>query len=165
MYRPLSLCILLLSAILARGQCTESEVRRLVMSFERALTERSLVKVGSLVSPDIVVFENGHRNNGWEDFRDNHLKPEFEEPALQIKSEIVKVETTENMAWAYSRGAFSVKTARGENRSYELWSVYIFAGKESRCKIAVLDWSIRAVDEPKARVREGTAAPKTSSKQ
>ena len=29
-----------------------------------------------LVSPDVVVLENGRRNDGWADFRDNHLIPE-----------------------------------------------------------------------------------------
>ena len=29
--------------------------------------------IQALVSADVVVLENGHRNDGWTDFRDNHL--------------------------------------------------------------------------------------------
>src|SRR5215510_9401522 len=130
MHRILFALIVLVPLTMARGQCGESEVRNVVISFERALSQRSLSQVGQLVSPDIVVFENGHRNDGWVDFRDHHLKPEFEEPAPQIKSEIVKIATSGEMAWAYSRGTFTSKASDAEH-SYELWSVYVLSKQDS----------------------------------
>lgn len=143
MFRVFASVVILLPSVLLLGQCTEPEVRAKVMSFEHALAERNLPKIGALVSPEIVVFENGHRNNGWDDFRDHHLKPEFEEAAPQITSEIIKIEAYDSMAWAYSRGSFATKTASGGERPYELWSVYVLSKHDSECRIAMLDWSMR----------------------
>ena len=50
-----------------------------------------------------MVLENGHRNDGWADFRDNHLIPEFKEPAVPSKWEFVKVVTSSEMAWGYTK--------------------------------------------------------------
>jgi hypothetical protein len=61
----------------------ETEVREVVTRFEAALQKHDLQAVEALVSPDIVVFENGHRNDGWQDFREPHLLPEFKSSRVQ----------------------------------------------------------------------------------
>ena len=42
-----------------------AQVTAVVNRFERALQERNPAAVEALVSEDLVVFENGHRNDGW----------------------------------------------------------------------------------------------------
>jgi ketosteroid isomerase-like protein len=50
---------------------------------------------------DVTVFENGHANYGWEDYRDNHLKPEIEE-MKNVRYELsdIKTRVDGKTAWA-----------------------------------------------------------------
>ena len=52
----------------------EIQLRKLIndSDFFFAL-EQNPAKIGTFVSSQIVVFENGYRNNGWQEFRDYHL--------------------------------------------------------------------------------------------
>jgi hypothetical protein len=50
----------------------ETAAKDVVTRFERALQDHDVPAVAVLVADDVVVFENGHRNDGWQDFRDNH---------------------------------------------------------------------------------------------
>ncbi len=49
----------------------EDPARDVVTRFEHALQEHDVVAIAALVADDVVVFENGHRNDGWQDFHDN----------------------------------------------------------------------------------------------
>ena len=77
MLKNLSVAAVLVSppmAAMAQGvdSSTTIEVRRVIQGFEQAVAARDITKVEQVVAPDIVVFENGGRNDGWADFRDNH---------------------------------------------------------------------------------------------
>ncbi len=69
----------------------KQSITNVVKAFEEGLQHRDLKQIEKTVSPEIVVFENGHRNHGWQDFRDNHLLPEMKEPAPAMKTELKKV--------------------------------------------------------------------------
>src|SRR6266568_4444249 len=89
------IAVLLVANVMLLAQNTrnpEEEVRSVISRFE-----------GALQTHDIVVFENGHRNDGWQDFRDYHLLPEFKASSTQYKTEVVRVETTPSLAWGYSK--------------------------------------------------------------
>jgi ketosteroid isomerase-like protein len=58
------LCCFGLTAF-AQTDSDEAPVRKLISEFESALARKDIAKIGSFVSPQIVVFENGYRNNGW----------------------------------------------------------------------------------------------------
>ncbi len=73
----LFLCCCTSPTAFAQTDSDDIQVRKLINEFESALARKDIAAVGSLVSPQIVVFENGYRNDGWQDFRDNHLIPEF----------------------------------------------------------------------------------------
>ena len=60
----------------------ETEVKGVIQQFQQALERHDVAAIEALVSPDVVVLENGRRNDGWADFRDNHLIPEFKEPTV-----------------------------------------------------------------------------------
>ena len=73
MKRSLGLTVLLCSicfTAFAQTDSDETQVRKLINEFESALAQKDIAKIESFVSPQIVVFENGYRNDGWRDFRD-----------------------------------------------------------------------------------------------
>ena len=58
----------------------------------------------------VTVFESGHANYGWEDYRDNHLKPEIEE-MKNVRYRLTDVEThvERKTAWATFKYTISAK--------------------------------------------------------
>lgn len=127
-----------------RGRDSEGEVRSVISQFEAALQRHDLQGIEAVVSPDIVVFENGRRNEGWQDFRDHHLLPEFRISSTPYNTDIVRIEVTPSLAWGYSR----------MNRAYppkrdnipDVWTMYILRRETARWRIAMLDWSVRRVE-------------------
>jgi ketosteroid isomerase-like protein len=122
----------------------DETIRTLVTRFEEGLNKRDLSKIEPLVAEDLVVLENGHRNDGWADFRDNHLVPEMKEPALPSKTELLKLRVTPHMAWAYTRTEIALPMKNSKKRTALLWSVYVFEKRGEEWKLVLLDWSIRS---------------------
>jgi ketosteroid isomerase-like protein len=120
----------------------EQEIRDIVQSFEQALKERDLARIENLVAEDMVALENGYRNDGWKDFRDNHLIPEMKEPAAPSRAKIVKVVATPQMGWAYSRTDLTLTRKSGGKVEALLWSVYVLEKRGGQWKIVLLDWSL-----------------------
>lgn len=118
-------------------------VRAVVKQFEDGLNQRDLKKIEAIVAADMVAFENGQRNDTWADFRDNHLAPEMKEPATPSKTELVRLETTEHMAWAYTKSDLTITRKNGDTVNAVLWTIYVLEKREKGWKIVVLDWSIK----------------------
>ena len=138
------LALVVFSGILAADdRSDEAEVKRVVQQFEEGLNKRDLSKIEPLVEPDLVALENGHRNDGWADFRDNHLVPEMKEPAPPSKSELVKVKATPQMGWAYTKTEMTLTRKTGDKANALLWSVYVLEKREGHWRIVLLDWSLR----------------------
>jgi ketosteroid isomerase-like protein len=121
----------------------DAGVKGVIQQFQQALERRDVAAIEALVSPDVVVLENGHRNQGWADFRDNHLIPEFKEPAAPSKWEFVKVVTSHEMAWGYTKQVIDVTGKDGKHTGYQVWSLYVLQKIGPAWKVALLDWSIR----------------------
>ena len=136
----LLLCVVSVSAN-AQTDKVVGEVRSAVAAFEAALEAKDLAKIEKLVSTGIVVFENGYRNDGWQDFRDHHLIPEFKHSTGAFTSSIIKIDVSGDMAWAYSR----MDRAHVPNNPEQpdVWSVYVLRRESGAWKIAVLNWSVR----------------------
>lgn len=109
------LSVVVLSTPLLAADHADTEVKNVVQRFHEALDRHDVAAIGDLVSPEVVVFENGHRNDGWADFRDNHLIPEFKEPAAPSKWEFVKVVTSSEMAWAYTKQTIDMTAKDGQH--------------------------------------------------
>jgi ketosteroid isomerase-like protein len=139
----LLLSLLVFSTTSHAADPADTEVMNVVQRFHEALDRHDVVAIGGLVSPDVVVLENGHRNDGWVDFRDNHLIPEFKEPASPSKWEFVKVVTSAEMAWGYTKQTIEVTGKDGKHAGYLIWSTYILQKTGSSWKVALLDWSVR----------------------
>src|SRR4051812_44592015 len=99
----------------------ERDVRTTLSTFEQGLQERKLPLIEKVVAEDIVVLENGERNDGWADFRDNHLVPEMQEPAPAAKPELMRLTVKGDMAWAYSKTTFQ-SVRRGVKKEVVVWS-------------------------------------------
>ena len=140
--RPTFAVLLLLATVSAQTTPPDPAPRDAIATFERGLHERKLALIESVVAEDLVVFENGERNDGWKDFRDNHLVPEMQEPApAGATTELVRIKATADMAWAYSKTTFE-STRRGQKRAVTLWSAYVLERRGGQWKIVLLDWSI-----------------------
>lgn len=148
-------CVLVVgaAAFAQRASETTSEkaVRQVIEQFEVGLQERDLKKIEAVVADDLVAFENGHRNDGWADFRDHHLVPEMKEPAPPMTRKTVRISATERMGWGYSEATFSGKRANGDTVQYQLWSIYAVERRGKEWKIVMLDWSLRAQRTPAAQ--------------
>jgi ketosteroid isomerase-like protein len=121
---------------------SEETVRTIVLEFEKGLNERDLRRIEAVVAEDLVVLENGHRNEGWADFRDHHLIPEMKEPAPPSKSEFITIKTSDRLAWAYTRTDMKLTRKAGEQIEARLWSVYVLEKRNRDWKIVLLDWSL-----------------------
>ncbi len=125
----------------AQTEADQRDVRSVISEFENALQTRSVDKIESLVSVDMAVFENGYRNDGWLDFRDRHLIPQFKASPTQYRSEIVKIDVSSSMAWGYSRMSRAI-IHDGDKRP-DLWAIYVLKKEADKWKIVELSWSVR----------------------
>lgn len=96
----LIVALALLCAPVFAADDNEKEARRIITEFQQGLAAHDVTKIEPLVAADMVAFENGHRNHSWQDFRDNHLLPEFKGPVRPMEWEFIKVVATQEMAWA-----------------------------------------------------------------
>jgi ketosteroid isomerase-like protein len=135
--------LMLCTAAVAQNQDPKAEVRRVVVQFEAGLKQRDLARIEAVVAPDMVAFENGHRNDTWADFRDHHLVPEMKEPAPPSRTEFVRVSANPEMGWAYTRTDMTLTRKSGEKVGGILWSVYVLEKRGGEWRIVVLDWSMR----------------------
>ncbi len=129
---------------------SEAEARSVITEFHKSLTSRDLGAIEKLVAPEIVVLENGNRNDGWADFRDNHLKPEFKETAAPSSWELVKLVVTPKMAWGYTKQVVTVTREGGQEVELLVWAVYVLETREGQWKITLLDWSVKVPRQSKS---------------
>ena len=136
------LLVAIATTVFAAGP-DEAGVKSVIQQFQQSLERRDVAAIEALVSPDVVVLENGHRNEGWVDFRDNHLIPEFKEPAAPSKWEFVKVVSSSEMGWAYTKQTMDATRKDGKHAGYLVWSAYVLQKSGSTWKVVLLDWSVR----------------------
>ena len=133
--------LIILVAVLTAAQTVPTGPAQAIATFEQGLRERKLALIEGVVANDIVVLENGGRNDGWADFRDNHLVPEMQEPATPSKNELIKSAVKGDMAWAYSKTTMQT-VRRGVKTEVVVWSAYVLERRDGAWKIVLLDWSV-----------------------
>lgn len=140
-------CLGIAATVLFAATPADTGARNVIQQFHDALDRHDVAAIGAIVSPDVVVLENGHRNDGWADFRDNHLIPEFKEPAGPSKWEFVKVVVHSDMAWGYTKQTIDVNGKDGKRGGYLVWSAYVLEKSGPAWKVVLLDWSVRRLGE------------------
>lgn len=81
----------------------QEDVRRTLLANARGFASNDLHTVEAAWShgDDVIVFEGGHANYGWPDYRDHHLKPEMAE-LKNVKYEVsdIRIHMAGATAWA-----------------------------------------------------------------
>lgn len=139
-----TLLVLTVAGFAQTAQKEEPKIRETLAQFQDALQRHDLRAIEALVAPDIVVFENGHRNNGWPDFRDHHLLPEFKGSTNPYRTEIVRLEASPTLAWAYTR--MNRAYVRKADDKPDVWAIFVLRKNDSSWKVVMLDWSVRRVE-------------------
>ena len=145
--RPAALaCVLfLLLPLPAPAATPEVEVRAVLTAFQDALADRNISHVQKTVGQDVVSIENGSRRDGWEQYRDRRLLPEFAHPAPAGRWEIVKISASADIAWAYTKSLLSTP---GKGDAI-LWTVFVLERRGKEWKIVLVDrCSSRSLSAP-----------------
>jgi ketosteroid isomerase-like protein len=59
----------------------EKALTAFVEAYDSAFNAKDVGRLAEFYHPDVTIFEGGHVNTGWPDYRDNHLGPELKEMA------------------------------------------------------------------------------------
>ncbi len=80
----------------------EADVREVLTNYHNALTTSDIQKIETYVIADdrFAMMEGKHTNWGWEDYRDNHLKPELDGLSkVDFRLEFKGLHVSGNMAY------------------------------------------------------------------
>lgn len=94
----------------ASAQDNEKSVREVLMQSAVAFEKGDMAALEKLWANDesVTVFESGHANYGWADYRDRHLGPEMKEMKnTKYTLSDIKAKVSGNTAWATFRYAIS----------------------------------------------------------
>ncbi|MDQ6786476.1 MAG: nuclear transport factor 2 family protein [Acidobacteriota bacterium] len=81
----------------------EKQIREVLLKNTTAFEKNDLATLDKIWANDeaVTVFENGHANYGWTDYRNNHLAPEMKEiKNTKYASSDVKIKIDGKTAWA-----------------------------------------------------------------
>lgn len=87
----------------------EQGVRAFVEAYDRAFNAKDLTRLADFYHPDVTIFEGGHVNTGWIDYRDNHLGPELKEMADLRFAHVDAVSNVLSEAVAYVTAEYRLK--------------------------------------------------------
>ncbi len=122
MRRTLLVVVLLAAvavAVSAHGRqaasSSQATIQDLIRQTADAMSKKDVATWEKVCDPSIVVFEMGTKQNGWEDFRDNHIKKEYEsaKEATLDWGQIQVHPVSSEFAWATSEGSFKVTMKDG----------------------------------------------------
>lgn len=83
--------------------------------YDAAFMARDLDRLGTFYHPEVTIYEGGGVNNGWADYRDNHLGPELKElQDLQFSHANRRVHLLEGGRAAYVTSTYAIKGRLGE---------------------------------------------------
>lgn len=110
---------LVLAGVLAAQESAagpaERGVKAFVESFDRAFNSKDVTWLAEFYHPDVTIFEGGHVNKGWVDYRDNHLGPELKEMADLQFSHVEVATNILSDAVAYVTAEYRLKaTVKGK---------------------------------------------------
>ena len=131
----LSCVLFLLLPFPASAETPETEVRAVITAYQDALADRNIAHVQKAVGNDVVSIENGSRREGWEQFRDRRLIPEFAHPAPAQHWEIVKLNASADIAWAYTKSLL----ASPHKGDAVVWTVFVLERRGKEWKIVLVD--------------------------
>lgn len=109
----MSLTAVLRFTVAAQGTDAETSVRAALVQSATGFERNDLAMVSKVWANDesLTVFESGHANYGWADYRDHHLVPEMRElKNTKYTLSDIKVNVVGKTAWATFKTAISADT-------------------------------------------------------
>lgn len=119
--------------------------------YDAAFNAKDLDKLGSFYHPDVTIYEGGGINNGWVDYRDNHLGPELKQfENLQFGHSNTKVHLLPGGQTAYATSEYSLKAKMGEREidARGLETLVLVKGSDGAWKIRHSHTSSRPARRP-----------------
>ena len=112
-YRLMGVLAFVLAAtagLAAKAASGEAAVLAAVSAYRSAIAEGSLDKLAAVVEPELTVLEGMHLNQGWADYRDNHIGPEMKEwKSFSVADpSVVTVSVAGDWAYAVSRATYTI---------------------------------------------------------
>ena len=107
--------------------------------YDAAFNAKDLDKLATFYHPDVTIYEGGGINNGWADYRDNHLGPELKAfENLQFGHSTTKITVLPGGQSAYATSEYSIKAKMGEREldSGGLETLVLIKGADGK-------WTIR----------------------
>ena len=92
------------------SESADATVKSFVEAYDRAFNAKDLNRLAAFYHPDVTIFEGGHVNTGWVDYRDNHLGPELKEMEDLRFSHVEVVPHVISDATAYVTAEYRLKT-------------------------------------------------------
>jgi uncharacterized protein YcnI len=107
-----------LSASAAGGQSNDAAaVEAWLKGYDAAFNAKDLDKLETFYHPDVTIYEGGGINNGWIDYRDQHLGPELKSfENLQFGHRNTKVLLLPGGQSAYATSEYSIKAKMGDRQ-------------------------------------------------
>lgn len=131
----------------------EAAVRKVLADYRTAMEERSVAKLAAVVSEELLVLEGTHKNDGWADYRDNHIGPEMAEwKEFRVSGpKLAKLEVGADLAYAVQEATFTIVDAKGP--VVMLGAETLVLGKEPK------GWKIRHLHLSGKRVAPAKPSP------
>lgn len=119
----------------------ENEIRKTITLFNQALRERDVESIEALLSPQVVVFENGKIDHSFDEYASYHMQSDMRLMAS------VNVETMEHKVNIYGNTAISLVSSRvsgryrGQNLNYTSLETMTLVKENQNWKITHIHWS------------------------
>ncbi len=135
-------------AVPASAASGEPAVLAAVAAYRSAIAEGSLDKLAAVVEPELTVLEGMHLNQGWADYRDNHIGPEMKEwKSLRVSDpSVVDVSVAGDWAYAVSRATYTIALPRR--------TVVLEAAETFVLRLRGGSWRVRHVHSSSRKLRE-----------
>lgn len=141
------------------GAPEESAVRKVLADYRTAMEERSVAKLSEVVSDDLLVLEGTYKNDGWKDYRDNHIGPEMADwKEFKVAGQkLTRLEVGGDLAFAVQEATYTIVEAKGPVVLQAAETVVL--GKEAKgWKIRHLHFSGKRVSPAKPQAKEKGAS-------
>jgi ketosteroid isomerase-like protein len=115
----------------------DQAVKAFVQAYDGAFNAKDLGRLADFYHPEVTIFEGGHVNTGWLDYRDNHLGPELKEmAALRFAHvDVVPHVLSENLAYVTAEYRLKATVAGKAVDAEGLETLLLVKGSEGRWRI------------------------------
>lgn len=129
----------------------EGAIRKVLADYQAAMESRKVEKLAAVVTDDLLILEGTHKNDGWADYRDNHVGPEMAEwTEFKIVGPVIsRLEISGDLAYAVQQATITIVTAK-EPVVLLSADTFVLGKTDKGWKIKHIHMSGKRVGPPKA---------------